>query len=195
LTSFNSNIKIGNNFIRFHNKSLKLSNISRTWIFRFDNIEKKKFIKAKEEYEKSRDEKIKRLYAATIFLIFVAIMLFYNMGFPGIVPLAAAGICGYMVYRIKNNDITYSPSAFPDKFGLGIEMNSGYTEIFTAIGKDGEIALQELQKDIDEADKRQDIVVFNMNDNSITVENNDGIISTGDYADNIFEGRNSKQYE
>ena len=38
---FNSNIEIDKNNISYENEVLKISNISRTWIFRFQNKEKK----------------------------------------------------------------------------------------------------------------------------------------------------------
>jgi len=205
MPTVNSNIEIGNNFIRFHNKSLKLSSIARSWIFKFQNIEKKEFEKAKIEYEnakvryeerkiRERADRVKYYFIAAIISGCIALFLFFTMGVIGIIPLIIAGICAYMSYQTKNENVAYpypppTERPFPDKFGLGIEMNSGYTEMFTAIGKSGVIALSELQRDIDEADKRQGITVFNMNDNRITVENNDGIISMGDYSDNKIEKR------
>lgn len=75
---------------------------------------------------------------------------------------------------------------FPDKFGLGIEMNSGYMTTFTAIGDDGVRALRELQNEIDNADIHMSPTIFNMNDYNVTVENNEGVISTGDYAKNTM---------
>ena len=73
----------------------------------------------------------------------------------------------------------------PDKFGLGIEMNSGHKVTFTAIGDDGVRALRKLQNDIEDAGVHKDIIYFNMNDYNISVENNDGVINTGDFANNI----------
>ena len=35
-----NNVVIGDNRVKFYNEILKISNISRTWIFRFQNVEK-----------------------------------------------------------------------------------------------------------------------------------------------------------
>ena len=212
MPSISSNIKIGNNSIQFHDKIFKLSNMTRSWIFRFQNIEKQKFEKAKREYEKAkahyeaektrkRDENTRNYIIFAMALGFSALLVFNLTTAFGLMLLIAAGICGYMAYRAKMENVSYPfdpplEKSFPDKFGLGIEMNSGYFEVFTAIGEDGVIALRELQKGIDKADKQQGITIFNMNDNRVTVENditvesNDGgIISTGDYSDNKIEER------
>lgn len=78
----------------------------------------------------------------------------------------------------------YPPPAermIPDKFGLGIEMNSGHKVTFTAVGDDGVRALRKLQNDIEDADVHKDIIYFNMNDYNISVENNDSVISSSYY--------------
>lgn len=50
---FNSNIEIDKNNISYENEVLKISNISRTWIFRFQNKEKKAYELEKENYERA----------------------------------------------------------------------------------------------------------------------------------------------
>lgn len=47
-------------------------------------------------------------------------------------------------------------------------------------------ALRKLQNDIEDADVKG-IIYFNMNDYNINVENNDGVINTGDFASNLYQ--------
>jgi hypothetical protein len=163
---------------------------------------------AKREYEGAKarylmnetfrkNEKKKKYIIATIILFLFSISFFFSL-FPfltapiGIMFLIIAGICGYMAYKTAKKDVIYDvkppqEGIFPDKYGLGIEMNSNYSVIFTAIGDDGVQSLRELQEEINEADTKREITVFNMNENHISVENNEGIINTGDNANNNVE--------
>lgn len=49
-----NNIIIGDNLIRYQNETLKISNISRTWIFRFQNVEKRKFEEERTAYNNAK---------------------------------------------------------------------------------------------------------------------------------------------
>lgn len=197
-------VVIGNNHIKFYNDVLKISNITRTWIFRFQNIEKLKFEEAKRIYEKNKaqyeyDETQKKnkslvgtFIGAIISLFFTVAALSFRSIATGIFFLCITGILSYISYRIYSKEILYPGStpaerAFPDKFGLGIEMNSGYKVTFTAIGSDGIQALKKLQNNIEDADEnRKNIICFNLNENKINIENNEGIINAGDFANNIL---------
>lgn len=73
-------------------------------------------------------------------------------------------------------------------------MNSGYSVYFTAVENNGLLALRNLQQDINNADTQQGITVFNMNDNRVSVENNEGIISTGQQSDNKVAQNREKEF-
>ena len=196
-------IEIGDNHIKYYNEILKISNISRTWIFRFQNIEKRNFEKAvlayeeaKDKYEKNkaieRNESIRNCVLGVLILFLFAIFAF-SLKFIviGFLLLGILGFFAYRAYQAYKMDIEYPKSPpkerpFPDKFGLGIEMNSGYITTFAAIGDDGVRALRELQNEIDNADIHMAPTIFNMNDYNVTVENNEGVISTGDYTKNTM---------
>lgn len=200
----NHTVVIGNNHIRYYNEVLKISNISRTWIFRFQNIEKKKFEEAmrayetnKTKYEASEIQKNKKslrnnLICTAVFiaLLLLCIKMKYNVGV--FIFLCLIGLFAILAFKAVLNDIApypYSPpqeGLFPEKYGFGIEMNSGHIVTFTAIGDDGIKALRELQNDIEDADVHKTTINFNLNENNITVENNDGLINTGDYANNVL---------
>lgn len=62
MPNYNSNIEIDKNSICYGNEVLKISNISRTWIFKFQNKEKKAYEVAKINYEldKKRYESIEK---------------------------------------------------------------------------------------------------------------------------------------
>lgn len=201
--NFSNVIEIGDNHIKYYNEILKISNISRTWIFRFQNIEKRNFEKAVLAYEEAKDryeenksierkESIRNNVLAILVLFLFAIFAFSSKSTViGFLLLGILGFFAYRVYQAYNMDIEYpklppKERPFPDKFGLGIEMNSGYMTTFTAIGDDGARALRELQNEIDNADIHMSPTIFNMNDYNVTVENNEGVISTGDYAKNTM---------
>lgn len=198
------NLVIGCNHIKYYGEILKISNISRTWIFRFQNIEKREFEKqmlayknCKTQYEEKETQKKKEavrnnIIGAGIFLLFSSLLFSFKPGILGLLFLCLTGFLAYVAYRVYKREIIYphqppKEGSFPDKFGLGIEMNSGHKVTFTAIGDDGLDALKKLQNDIEEADVHKGIVYFNMGDYNITVENNDGVINTGDFANNIYQ--------
>ncbi len=199
-----SNVEIGENRIKYYDEILKISNISRTWIFRFQNVEKKKFEELKLAYKNARAqyeeresqnkrESIRNFLIGTVIFLFIS-LLGFSLGSVaiGFLGLCIGGVFVYMVFGAYKREIKYpySPPTekmFPDKFGLGIEMNSGHKVTFTAVGDDGVKALRKLQNDIEDAGVHKDIINFNMNDYNISVENNDGIINTGDFANNMFQ--------
>ena len=197
-----NNVVIGENRIKYYDEILKISNISRTWVFRFQNIEKRKFEEEKRAYQNAKTqyekcEAQKKRDSIRNLLIGAAISLFISLsGFSaksavaGFLFLCVTGILAYLAFGVYKREINYPypPPAermIPDKFGLGIEMNSGHKITFTAIGDDGVMALRKLQNDIEDADVHKGIIYFNMNDYNISVENNDGVINTGDFANNI----------
>ena len=77
-----NNVVIGENRIKYYDEILKISNISRTWVFRFQNVEKRKFEEekrayknAKTQYEENEARKKKEsirniLIGAAIFFLF-----------------------------------------------------------------------------------------------------------------------------
>lgn len=196
-------IEIGDNHIKYNNEILKISNISRTWIFRFENVERIRYERAvsayeeaKAQYERSetiaRNTSIRNNVIIAFVLLLISIFAF-SSNFVGIGALLLGTLCIfiYLAFRAYNRDIEYPKSPpkarpFPNKYGLSIEMNSGYITTFAAIGDDGINALGILQSEIDNADIHMAPTVFNMNDFNVTVENNEGIISAGDYAKNII---------
>lgn len=203
VNNIENTVVIGKNHIKFKNEILKISNISRTWIFKFQNIEKIKFEQEKQAYENAKvryeqdeiqknRENIKNILIAAAILLLISIVALLSRSVAiGILFLCIAGILAYVAYQIYQREpyYPYSPPTerkFPDKYGLGIEMNSGYVVTFAAIGDDGLQALRELQNDIEEADENNNIY-FNLNENNITVEKNDGVINTGDYANNSYQ--------
>lgn len=199
-----NNVVIGDNRIKYYEEILKISNISRTWIFRFQNVEKRRFDEqmrdyrnAKERYEENERQKKKALLrnlliSAVVSLLCSILFIANDAGALGFLFLCLTGVLAYVAFRVYNKEIIYPygpprEGSFPDKYGLGIEMNSGYKATFTAIGDDGVKALRKLQSDIEDADVHKDIIYFNMGDYNITVENNDGIINTGDFAKNTYQ--------
>lgn len=235
MPEISDNIIIGKNYIRYNDVDLKISNISRTWVFRFRNHEKaakeqekRRFQDGKERAEKNESIKKRANVKAcvTISIIFFIISLIAciatmlvgkepllkeltnmfaeSIPFPigstslpigiltlpiGIISFIISGMLALAAYKIHNKVFIYNFTPpldidYPDKYGLGIEMTSGYKVYFTAERNEGYLALRKLQDDINNADTQHGITVFNMQDNSITVENNDGIINTGDTVDN-----------
>lgn len=199
-----NSVVIGENRIKYYDEILKISNISRTWIFKYQNIEKRKFEEEKlahknekTRYEESEAQKKKEnirklLLGAAAFFVFSVLAFSSGSADRGLLCLCFTGVFALIAYAVYKKEIIYPHPApvekkFPDKFGLGIEMNSGYQTIFTAIGSNGAAALKKLQNDIEDADIHKGTIYFNMNDYNISVENNDGVINTGDFANNIYQ--------
>lgn len=87
---FNSNIEIDKNNISYENEVLKISNISRTWIFRFQNKEKKAYELEKENYERAKknyelrekykkNREVKNYSIACILIALVSVYILQNM--------------------------------------------------------------------------------------------------------------------
>lgn len=204
MASINNEILIGGNHIVYNDISLNVSNICRTFIFRFQNREKERYEKEKAQYNKDKiiyeaDAQQKRKKNLIIMMIiaisalFISIIMFSNdVASGGIFMLFAAFLFSGLAYYFYKKDTSYpilppEIRPFPDKYGLGIELNSGYTSVFTAIGDSGIAELRKLQKEINEADTQSGTQIFNLNDHSITIENKDGIISTGDNSNNVSD--------
>lgn len=199
-----NNVVIGENRIKYYDEVLKISNISRTWVFKYQNHEKKKFeeqklayLNDKNQYElrgaQRKKESIRNILIGAIITLIISVLVFLSWSVNvGFLCLCITGVFVFMAFREYKREVIYpyqppTERMFPDKFGLGIEMNSGHCTIFTAMGDDGVTALRKLQNDIEEADIQKDIIYFNMNDYNISVENNDGVINTGDFANNIYK--------
>jgi len=205
MPNFNSNIEIDKNSICYGNKVLKISNISRTWIFKFQNKEKKAHEIAKMNYEVTKrnyelhkqykkNKRIKRYAILCIVTGFFAVYLLYRTTF-GLLALALSAICGFMAFKNYRKNISYDEAPpeekeFPNKFGLGIEMNSGYLTMFTAEGTEGANALKKLQDGIKDADINNEKTVFNMNEYNVKIEGDvEGIVNFGDDNININGGK------
>lgn len=204
INNINHMVVIGNNHIRYYNEVLKISNISRTWIFRFQNIEKKKFEESMRAYENNKSkykaseirkkkESIRNnLICLAVFIVLLVLCMSLKFSVGVFIFLCLIGLFAILAFRAALSDIAPYPYSspreglFPEKYGFGIEMNSGHIVTFTAIGDDGIKALRELQNDIENADVYKTTINFNLNENNITVENNDGLINTGDYANNVL---------
>lgn len=110
MRNYNSNIEIDKNSICYGNEVLKISNISRTWIFRFENKEKKAYEVAKAKYELIKEKyelrekykknaDIKKYSIACIITGFLAIY-FLTITIYGLLALAISIICGCMAVNI-----------------------------------------------------------------------------------------------
>ncbi len=190
------------NYINYFDEYIKISNISRTLIYKYENREKEAYDRAVMAYEENKrrfmmdemrkkKEKIFHLNSAMVFLFLISLFCFSLDIFAGMIVLIGSVVCGYLAYYLKKKPITYSVSppkrgSFPDKYGLSIELNSGSSIVFTAIGKDGVKALRDLQKKIYESDERHEIINFNMNEYHVTAESNDGIINVGDTVNSTY---------
>lgn len=205
MPNFSSNIEIDKNSICYKNEVLKISNISRTWIFKFQNREKRAYETAKVDYElKKRDyesfekykkrTEVKKYTMAGIVVGLFSIYLLYSTLW-GLLGLAISISCGFIAFKKYKKEIKYDKTPpekreFPDKYGLGIQMNSGYVAVFAAEGKKGEEALKKLQEDIKDADVHQEKTIFNMNEYNVKVEGDiDGIVNLGDDNVNINGGK------
>lgn len=201
MPKLSSNIEIDKNSICYGNEVLKISNISRTWIFRFQNKEKKAY-----EIEKARYEEAKKFYEMQkqydknvwvkryiIVCLIAGIVLFYLLEKTiwWLAALAICIICGFLAIREYKKNIQYDrlppeEKEFPNKFGLGIQMNSGYVVVFATEGEEGVRALKKLQNEIRDVDTYNEKIVFNMNEYNVQVEGDvDGIINCGDDNMNI----------
>lgn len=199
MPKINSNIEIDKNCICYGNEVLKISNISRTWIFKFQNKEKKEYQVAKINYEIAKEKyevtqrykKRQEVIKYSIMCILTGLVSFYISWktIIGILLLVFAIICAFITFKKLIKKINYDEEPpkekkSPNKFGLGIQMNSSYVVVFTAEGVEGIRALKKLQNDIKEADIHNRKTIFNMNEYNVKVEGDvEGIVNFGD--DNI----------
>jgi hypothetical protein len=204
----NNVIKIEKNWICYYDEILKISNISRIWIFMFQNQERKSYEEKKRVYEndkksyeanetRKKNEQTRNYSFIAIGIILISFFVISKATFLGILILIAGGICGYMAYRTSQRKVEYylSPpqeGSFPEKYGLGIQMSSSYTAVFSAIGNEGLQSLRDIQRRINEADTHQGVTVFNMNNVSFEGDKkiiNEGILSVGDNNNNIINNK------
>jgi len=179
-------IAIGNNSISYYDEVLKISNISRTSIVIYENKDYQKAIKHHDDKKQAHDKKQNDLFLAfcggTLLTLFISVVSFLNSSTVfGFILLITTGICGFFAYHAKHTDFKDKRpkrSDYPERYGLCVNMNSSYSSYFTASGEDGLVALRELQKLIDEADERNDTIVYQ--DNRVNIENKDGVLNIGD---------------
>ena len=155
-----NNVVIGQNHIKFYDEILKILNISRTWVFRFQNVEKRKFEEqklayrnAKSRYEDCETQKkkdtIRNILIGAVISLFISVLGFsFRSVTVGLMCLCITGVLAYVAFRVNKREIIYpySPPAekmFPDKFGLGIEMNSGYKVVDP---KPGDLTMNRLKQ-------------------------------------------------
>ena len=211
MPKLNDSIEIGGNCIRFANNVLKISNISRTWVFQFLNRDKIAHEKEKLAYENARTNYVahetykkntkRNNFIAAAFIFFIISSACFLIAktmkvMPpvpiGIVFLILALILGYSAYKTGKKPIIYdvpppSDKPLPEKYGLGIQMNSAHCTYFTAIGLQGLQELRKLQEDINNEELQREGITINLTENNIKIEDNQGIISTGDNANNHIE--------
>lgn len=182
-----SKILIGNNSISYYNEILKISNISRTSIVIYENKDYLDAIRRydydKRVHEQKQNELLKFFGIGTLVAFLISVISFPNSIVFGFILLIAAGVCGFLAYQAKYINFDYKQQRpnrkdYPEKYGLCVNMNSGFSSYFTASKNEGLVALRELQKLINEADENRDTIVYQ--DNRINIENSDGVINLGD---------------
>lgn len=181
MSAENMSIEIRKNYIHYCDESLKISNISRISILHFFNKEKMEAVHIIEQKKKG----LIFVTLGAIFAFLLSLIWFFDGSITGLFFLLIAAVCGFFCYQIVQEIAKLKSKEFPNKYGLKIEMNSGYSAIFTAIGQEGEKTLQLIQKKIEDADTQQGTII-NLSENHITVENNNGNISTGDNTKNTI---------
>ncbi len=200
-----NNIEIDKNSICYGDEVLKISNISRMYIFRFQNVKKKEYDREKQRYEdlkryyEVREHNKKKLeirnYSIACILIGIFSFCVLETTPWGLAVLGGSIICGLMAIKTYRRKIKYDQEPpeekfFPEKFGLGIQMNSGYYAVFAAEGTEGRDALRKLQEDIKNADVHNEKTVFNMNKYNVQVEGDiDGIVNLGNDNINVNKGK------
>lgn len=147
------NIKIENNAIYYDKTALQISNIARTWIGKFDKTP---------------------FPVWTIIGIVIALaLLTTKSAFFIVVGLTIGVVCGYVIYKYTSN--------MTDKFGLQIEMNSGFLAIFSSYD---EQFLRNFQNTITNDFIERTGTVTTINLDQKTIVDNKGIISYGENASN-----------
>ena len=147
-------IKIENNAIYYDKAALQISNISRTWIGKFDKAP---------------------FPIWTILGITIALVLLFTKSTTFIVIGLLIGVfCAYIIYNYISNAT--------DKFGLQIEMNSGFVAIFSSVDENFLIGFQNaITNDFIE---RTGATTINLDRK--TIVDNKGVISYGDNATNTM---------
>lgn len=204
-------IKISGDSVQFRDTIIRTANISRMYIVKFFNQRRKQYLDDLAQYEdrkriyeivekRQKTTKVRICTCAAIVLVLFAFLLWRNAAgreaaqTPSVICIGAAVFCALIALFAAQKDVTYheqppTEEAFPDKHGLFIELNSGKNVIFAAEDEPGKQSLRVLRDMINDAAQKQNTVVFNMTENHISVENNDGIISTGNDAENVvYEG-------
>lgn len=205
-------IKIERDSVYYGDNILKISNISRMCIIKFFNKEKQSYQNDIKKYENDKRiyESLKReqknsktrncviaailFLVAAIFIVQTTREITFLLTAVNIISLLC--MCGSVAFIImavlslrKNITYPYTPPAkkeFSDRHGLIIEMNSGHSVIFTALDDIGKKSLLILRDNINDAGQHQGPIIFNMSENHIAVENNDGIIDTGTNTNNTI---------
>ncbi len=212
-------IQIDGHCIRYGDDIILVSNISRMYIIQFFNRERKEYQDALKKYEERKkiyeaienSKKTSRLrnsiIAAVLFLILTTVAFRIAERFTELQPLrlwgmfclGIAAICILIAIITFRKKIVYDveppeEKPFPDRHGLFIEMNSGRATVFTALDEVGKQALRILRDSINEAVLQQTSIVFNMTENHIQLESNDGFISVGNDAHNniIWEEKSNE---
>ncbi len=205
-------IQIDGHCIRYGDDIIRVSNISRMYIVQFFNRDRKKYQDALKKYKEDKkiyeaiesNKKAARLrnsvITAALFLILTIVIFQASARFAdlkslpiwGMLCIGISAVCILIAVLTFRKQIVYGveppeEKPFPDRHGLFIEMNSGRSAVFTALDEIGKQALRALRDNINEAAFRQTSIVFNMTENHIQLEHNEGIISVGDNASNIMK--------
>ena len=155
------NIKIENNAIYYNKSALQISNISRTWIGQFAKDAPPPF----------------PIWTIVGFIISLGLIFAVKQFVAVIIGIAIAAICGYMIYKHVSRPVEH------DRFGLQIEMNSGFLAIFSSYD---EKFLQNFQNAItDDFIARNEHNATTINMDNRTVVDNNGVISYGDHNSNV----------
>jgi len=185
-------ILISGNSVSYSDEILKISNISRMSIVIYENRNYlnalKQYNDSKRKHEQGQDETHRYFSIGSVIVLFISFVAFVlgSIAF-GVILLIAAGIGGFIAYQAKYVNFKYKGSSpnrkdYPERYGLCVNMNSGFSSYFTASKDEGLDALRELQKLINEADeKSNDTIIYQ--DNRVNVENRDGVINLGDNND------------
>lgn len=204
-------IEISGDSVQYGDAIIRTANISRMYIVKFFNQRRKQYQEDLAHYEdrkriyeivekRQKTTKVRICAGAAIVLALLAFLIWRNAAgretaqTSTAICIGAAVICGLIALFAAQKDITYNEQppeeeAFPDRHGLFIELNSGRNVIFAAEDEMGKQSLRVLRDMINDAIRKQNAAVFNMTENHISVENNDGIISTGNDAKNaVYEG-------
>lgn len=147
------------------------------------------------EKRKKRNRIITLVFLSVLFL-FITIVCFSSQGisslqvagfvFSILVLICVAAVIITIKKKVEYKQAPPVSEPFPDTHGLFIEMNSGYSVVFTAVDNLGRESLRQLRDRINDADVLQTSTVFNMVENHVNVESNEGIISLGDNSNNLM---------